>query len=69
MNSPEPFPWVRAMQFGFGVLKLSPQAFWALTPRELAAALNAHNPQPARPDTQALRSLIARFPDEENTHG
>lgn len=57
------------MRFGFGVLKLSPQAFWALTPRELATALEAHNPQPDRPDTNALRTLMARFPDQEREDG
>ena len=35
------FPWNAAMQFGFGVLKLSARDFWALTPRELAAAWGA----------------------------
>ena len=36
------FPFAEAMQFGFGVLKLAPDAFWALTPRELEAAVAAH---------------------------
>lgn len=34
-----PFPWEAAMQVGFGVLRLSPDAFWRMTPRELAAAM------------------------------
>ncbi len=34
----EPFPWRQAMAFGFGRLRLSSAAFWAMTPRELAAA-------------------------------
>ena len=36
-----PFPWEAAMRFGFGVMRLSSAAFWALTPRELAAAFRA----------------------------
>lgn len=31
------------MAFGFGVLRLSPAAFWSMTPRELAAAANSYN--------------------------
>lgn len=34
----KPFPWADAMQFGLGVLKLPPEAFWKMSPRELAAA-------------------------------
>lgn len=33
-----PFPWAEAMRLGFGVLRLSPDAFWHMSPRELAAA-------------------------------
>jgi uncharacterized phage protein (TIGR02216 family) len=32
------FPWDDFMRLGLGVLKLSPAAFWAATPREIAAA-------------------------------
>ena len=35
------FPWGEAMRFGFGVMRLSSREFWALTPRELAAAFEA----------------------------
>jgi uncharacterized phage protein (TIGR02216 family) len=37
----KPFPWNEAMQFGFGVLHLSSDAFWRMTPRELAHAIAA----------------------------
>jgi len=37
----KPFPWAEAMQFGFGVLHLSSDAFWKMTPRELAQAIIA----------------------------
>lgn len=36
-----PFPWTEAMRFGLGVLKLPPRDFWAMSPRELAAAWGA----------------------------
>lgn len=60
----KPFPWHAAMQFGFGVLRLSPRAFWGLTPRELAAAWQAlagERPGPLGRDE--LEGLMERFPD------
>ena len=61
---PEPFPWPRMIGFALGVLRLSPAAFWSMTPRELAHAIDAvygRSPAPlARPD---LAALMMRFPD------
>jgi uncharacterized phage protein (TIGR02216 family) len=54
------------MAFGLGVLKLRPHDFWAMTPKELAAALAGALPHQApaaplsRPD---LDALMRRFPD------
>jgi uncharacterized phage protein (TIGR02216 family) len=52
------------MGFGFAVLRLAPDAFWRMTPKELAAAVTALSP-PA--DEQlgraALERLMRRFPD------
>jgi uncharacterized phage protein (TIGR02216 family) len=46
------------------VLRLSPDAFWRMTPRELALAMGALAPAPAPPLTRAeLLALAARFPD------
>jgi uncharacterized phage protein (TIGR02216 family) len=60
----KPFPWDAAMQFGFGVLHLSSDAFWRMTPRELAhaiAAVRGHAPAPIeRTDFDAL---MQQFPD------
>ena len=54
----KPFPWAEAMQFGFGVLHLSSDAFWRMTPRELAQAINA------TPIARAeFEALMQRFPD------
>ena len=38
---PPPFPWNEAIGFGLGVLRLPPEAFWKMTPRELAFAIRA----------------------------
>ncbi|MFZ5733479.1 MAG: rcc01693 family protein [Pseudomonadota bacterium] len=59
-----PFPWVDAMRFGFGILKLSPDAFWSMTPRELAHAIHAvrgHVPKPIA--RAAMNDLMTRYPD------
>ena len=37
----KPFPWDAAIGFGLGVLKLAPDAFWRMTPRELSHAIRA----------------------------
>jgi uncharacterized phage protein (TIGR02216 family) len=54
------------MAAGLGLLRLSPAAFWAMTPRELDAALrgllnpaNLDAPLPRR----SLTALMQRYPD------
>ena len=59
-----PFPWSAAMGAGFGLLRLSPDAFWRMTPRELAAAVSALLPAQSGPLPRAgFDALMARFPD------
>lgn len=59
-----PFPWKQAIGFGLGVLKLPPEQFWRMTPRELACAIEAVIGR-ARPlDRAGLVQLMKRFPDE-----
>ena len=54
------------MAAGFGLLGLSPNAFWALTLKELEAAIRGRlgpsqsNPAPSRAD---FANLQRRFPD------
>lgn len=48
------------MAFGLGVLKLAPRDFWAMTPRELAAALAGALPQ-ARRTAPMQRETFARL--------
>lgn len=53
------------MAAGFGLLGLAPAAFWAMTPRELGAALRGRlgAPTEAPPTRDELGVLMARFPD------
>ena len=52
------------MAFGFGRLKLSSRDFWAMTPRELAAAVEGVAGPIAPPlDRTALDALMKRYPD------
>jgi uncharacterized phage protein (TIGR02216 family) len=56
---------MQAMGFGLGTLRLSPDAFWRMTPRELAAAMEAVLGRHAAPlDRAAFAALHARFPDK-----
>ena len=58
--------WQQLMQFGLGVLGLSPGDFWDMTPREFVAAsegrLGATGPE-ASMDHAELAALIQRHPD------
>ena len=48
----KPFPWAQAIGFGLGILKLPPEQFWSMTPRD------------APLDRGAFGDLMKRFPDE-----
>ncbi|HHG90659.1 MAG TPA: phage tail assembly chaperone [Devosia sp.] len=64
----KPFPWAEAMAFGLGVLRLAPEQFWAMTPRELQAAFSAINEGAERlqpPAREDLNRLMQEFPDED----
>jgi uncharacterized phage protein (TIGR02216 family) len=62
-----PFPWDAAIGFGLGVLKLSPDAFWRMTPRELALAIEAARGRSAPLERRTLDELMARYPDGERS--
>lgn len=52
------------MGLGLGVLRLPPEAFWRMTPRELACAARGLAPRAAPALGRAdLAELMARFPD------
>lgn len=59
------YPFSDAMIFGFGVLRLSPECFWSMTPREFRAAARPYLPDATdRRMTQAdLSQLMTSFPD------
>lgn len=58
------------MALGFGLLRLSPQAFWAMTPIELERALRAAGAvRSAPPDRSALTALMRAFPDRSPAGG
>ena len=57
------YPFDDAIGFGLGVLKLSSDAFWKMTPRELALAAAALNPRGAAPRRSDLEKLMERYPD------
>jgi uncharacterized phage protein (TIGR02216 family) len=59
-----PFPWDEAIGFGLGVLRLSPDAFWKMTPRELALAIQAVTGQSAPLARHTFDDLMKRFPDD-----
>jgi len=59
--------WPALIGFGMGTLRLSPAAFWSMTPRELtlaARALTGPAPAIAPPmEREAMAALRARYPD------
>ncbi len=60
----QPLDWQWLMQFGFGVLKLSAEEFWSLTPRELAAALAVYAEPPGQSlQRKDLDALMCAYPD------
>lgn len=59
------FPWREAMRFGLGILRLPPDAFWKMTPRELASAWGAVIGDGSGPlERPSLEQLMERYPDE-----
>jgi uncharacterized phage protein (TIGR02216 family) len=66
MGEAAKFPWREVMAIGLGRLRLSSAAFWAMTPRELAAAIEGlTGVRGVRPDRAMLDALMRRFPDRE----
>jgi uncharacterized phage protein (TIGR02216 family) len=61
------FPWTALMAAAFGRLRLAPDAFWRMTPKEFLAALDgAAGRTPGRaPARTSLEALLRRFPDDE----
>ena len=52
------------MTLGFGLLRLAPGQFWAMTPIELAAAIKPLMPAAGEPLTRGdFERLMQQFPD------
>jgi uncharacterized phage protein (TIGR02216 family) len=62
----KPFPWKQAIGFGLGVLRLSPEQFWRMTPRELSYAIELVTGRAAPLDRGSLAELMKRYPDEQH---
>jgi uncharacterized phage protein (TIGR02216 family) len=60
----QPFPWKQAIGIGLGVLRLSPDQFWRMTPRELAYAIEAVTGRSAPLVRATLDELMTRYPDD-----
>jgi uncharacterized phage protein (TIGR02216 family) len=59
-----PFPWKQAIGFGLGVLRLSPDQFWRMTPRELACAIETITGRTVPFNRSTLNDLVKRYPDD-----
>ncbi|MBX6328569.1 MAG: phage tail assembly chaperone [Pseudolabrys sp.] len=60
----QPFPWKQAIGFGLGVLKLAPDDFWRMTPRELACVIEFLGRRGAPLDRSRFEELMRRYPDD-----
>jgi uncharacterized phage protein (TIGR02216 family) len=65
------FPWDQVMAMGFGLLRLSPKTFWAMTPREFERAMSVFSRRAEEaPRREDLAALMRVFPDTpENEEG
>ncbi len=60
------------MAAGLGLLGLPPPTFWAMTPRELEAAIRGRlglDAPVSAPRRHDLQQLMQRFPDPESANG
>ncbi len=57
------FPWDSVMAAGFGLLRLSPATFWAMTPREIERAMSVLPRAGEAPAKSQLKTLMTMFPD------
>ena len=56
--------WRNLMAFGLGVLRLAPEAFWSMTPREFeCAAAPWLAAMPDTPGPRELAALMRAYPD------
>jgi uncharacterized phage protein (TIGR02216 family) len=58
------FPWKAALHHGFCLSRHSSEAFWAMTPREMAAAMGAFAPRAGALPRGMLDAMMGAFPDQ-----
>lgn len=64
-GTPLEFPWDQVMAMGFGLLRLSPHAFWAMTPREFERAASVLTRTGGQaPRREDMLALMQAFPDK-----
>ena len=63
MNPQKPAGWQELMAFAFGILKLTPDTFWAMTPREFDAAASPFLQTSQKTERGTLAALMQEFPD------
>lgn len=72
MSAPAPFAWDRMMRLGLGVLRLAPDAFWAMTPAEFLRALEGAGviaPGGGALGRDRLDALMRAHPDRTDNQG
>jgi len=59
------------MAAAFGLLRLSPDDFWSMTPRELERAMSVLGSRVGAPGRSDLAALMQQFPDPrgDRLHG
>ena len=57
--------WPDLMRLGLVQLRLSPEAFWKLTPAELMFLASGGEVRPANMTRNALDELMALYPDKQ----
>ena len=65
MNPQKPASWHELMAFAFGVLKLTPDTFWTMTPREFDAAASPYLQIGQFTESGTLAALMREFPDNQ----
>lgn len=67
---PESIDWPGLMRLGYGALRLSPDAFWSMTPAELQLALEGTGILPIGTDLPMdrvqLDRLMSSYPDHQS---
>ena len=62
-TEPAPFPWEEVLHVGLHLLRLEPNAFWAMTPREFFIMAGGLRPGRSAPGRDELTRLMGAFPD------